>query len=148
MQAPETIVPHTLEDLPCIKLDKKKGLDNLFYNIKIYNDKENNTIFIQSEIENFDEIMYSKKYKGNELFKIECFKIFHASNEIFNKFFKDFKDKKLNIFKNDNKINLSWKFKLFEKPQKVEFILEGNFNEKKLLFKLSDKIVKLDKELN
>ena len=44
------------------------------------------------------------------------------------------------IFKNENKINLTFKFKANDKSKTVDFILDGDLNDKKIILKLVDKI--------
>ena len=141
----------TLDNLSNIKIDNYKGIDDLVYNIKII--KEKDSILFQSIIINdFTEIIYSKEYTMKEIKKIDGLKEFKSSEEIFKKFFKKYKKKEIIIYKKDYKINLCFKFKLFnnnDELKEANFILEPEtLNQNKLIFKLCDKIEELNIKIN
>ena len=67
--------PASFEELPCLEFLNQKGLDNLFYNIKIFNIKNKNSIIFKSVIiDDFAEINYSKEYTIKELYDFDYFK--------------------------------------------------------------------------
>jgi len=135
-------------DLSCLEFNNQKGSDNLFYDIKIINSKEKNSIIFQSLIkDDFAGINYSKEYTLKELYNFDYFKQFPSSEHIFKEFFIEFKNKELTILKKDNKIIVSFKFKANDKFKKIEFILDGDLNDIKdinNIRKLVDKITNIN----
>ena len=89
-----------LAKLQYIEINNHKGIDNLFYNIKIFNSKQNNSIIFQSKIiDDLFEIVYSKEYNIKEINHMEGLKEFSTSEQLFTIFLNNFKDKDLIIFK-------------------------------------------------
>ena len=140
---------YDMKNLPFIELKPNKGINNL--NIKIYQTNES-IIFKIKNIYDFTEIIYSKEYKIKELNGIDGLHYFSSSKQIFNDFFKNFKEKEVIVLKKDYKIYLIFEFKLYGKIKKVEFILEPeNININNIIL-LYDKIEEINniklKELN
>ena len=76
-----------------------KGIDNILYNIKIYNAKDS-IIFHLKKLSAFYEIIYKQNYTLEELNKINIyFKSFYSIEDIYNDFFKNYEENKIIIFK-------------------------------------------------
>ena len=123
-----------------------KGINNNLYNIKIYNAKDS-IIFHLKKQNDLYEIISKNNYTLEELNKINIFfKSFYSIDEIYNDFFKNYEENKIIIFENEDKINLKFKYIHGRKEKEIEFILDSyDLNIRKVLFKLCDKIIEIDK---
>ena len=138
--------------LPSIEIKEHKGEDNKLYKIKIFQG-EKLIIFQIKKINDFSELIYEGEYTLEELYnKNNFFRFYTSIKDIFKEFFKEFKDKEIIISKNDDKINLKFKFKIAGKTQKIEFVINKyKLNNNKIIIKLCNKITeteKLNLELN
>ena len=123
-----------------------KGIDNNLYNIKIYNTKDS-IIFHLKKLNDFYEIIYKQNYTLEELNNINIyFKSFYSIEDIYNDFFKNYEENKIIIFENEDKIHLKFKYIHGTKEKEIEFIFDSyDLNIRKVLFKLYDKIIEIDK---
>ena len=138
--------------LPFIEIKKHKGEDNILYNIKIFQG-ENSILFQIKIINDFSELIYEGEYTLEELYNNNnFFRCYTSIKDIFKEFFKEFKDKEIIISKNDDKINLKFKFKNIGKIQIIEFVINNKIlNHTKIILKLCNKIIEIEKlnnELN
>ena len=141
-----------INTLPSIEIKRHKGEDNILYNIKIFQG-EKSIIFQIQRIFDFSELIYEGEYTLEELYnKNNFFRCYSSIKDIFKEFFIEFKEKAIIISKNDDKINLKFKFKNLGKIQIIEFVINNKIlNHTKIILKLCNKIVELEKlnlELN
>ena len=123
-----------------------KGIDNQFYNIKIFL-KEKFLIFNVTIVGDFTEIIYSKKFTLEDLYNINrFFRQYLSIEELFKLLFKDLKDKEISICKNDNNIKFSFLVLSRNKKEEVTFLLNAeNIDLEKVVIKLCDKIKEITK---
>jgi len=137
-----------MPSLPSIEIKEHKGEENKLYNIKIFQ-WEKSIIFQIKKINDFSELIYEGEYTLKELYnKNNSFKCYSSIKEIFKEFFKEFKDKEINLSENDDIINIKFKFKNLGKIQIIEFVIKNyKLNNTKILLKLCNKIILLYKIL-
>ena len=135
-----------INSLPFIEIKKHKGEDNILYNIKIFQG-EKSIIFQIKKINDFSELIYEEEYALKEFYnKNNFFRCYTTIKDIFEEFFKEFKDKEIIISKNDDKMELKFKFKSIGKMQIIEFVLSKlKLSNTKIILKLCNKIIEIEK---
>ena len=135
-----------IDSLPFIEIKEHKGEDNILYNIKIFQG-EKSIIFQIKKINDFSELIYEEEYTLKELYnKNNFFKCYTSIKDIFKGFFKEFKDKEIIISKNDDKMDLKFKFKSIGKIQIIEFVINKlKLSNTKIILKLCNKIIEIEK---
>ena len=135
-----------INTLPSIEIKEHKGEDNKLYNIKIFQG-EKSIIFQIKKINDFSELIYEEEYTLKELYnKNNFFRCYTTIKDAFEEFFKEFKDKEIIISKNDDKMNLKFKFKSIGKIQIIEFVINKlKFSNTKIILKLCNKIIEIEK---
>jgi len=135
-----------INTLPFIEIKEHKGEDNKLYNIKIFQG-EKSIIFQIKKVNDFSELKYEEEYTLKELYnKNNFFRCYSSIKDIFEEFFKGFKDKEIIISKKDDKMNLKFKFKNIGKIQIIEFVINNyKLNNTKIIIKLCNKMIEIEK---
>jgi len=135
-----------INTLPFIEIKEHKGEDNILYNIKIFQGAKS-IIFQIKKVNDFSELKYEEEYTLKELYnKNNFFRCYSSIKDIFEEFFKGFKDKEIIICKKDDKINLKFKFKNIGKIQIIEFVINNyKLNNTKIIIKLCNKMIEIEK---
>ena len=135
-----------INTLPFIEIKEHKGEDNILYNIKIFQG-EKSIIFQIKKVIDFSELKYEEEYTLKELYnKNNFFRCYSSIKDIFEEFFKGFKDKEIIISKKDDKMNLKFKFKNIGKIQIIEFVINNyKLNNTKIIIKLCNKMIEIEK---
>ena len=135
-----------INTLPFIEIKEHKGEDNILYNIKIFKGAKS-IIFQIKKVNDFSELKYEEEYTLKELYnKNNFFRCYSSIKDVFEEFFKGFKDKEIIISKKDDKINLKFKFKNIGKIQIIEFVINNyKLNNTKIIIKLCNKMIEIEK---
>ena len=124
-----------------------KGDDNQFYNLKMFL-REKSIIFNIIIVNDFTEIIYLNNFTLEELYNLNrFFRQYLSIEELFKLFFKNIKEKDINIIKNGNKIKFNFFVLSRNKKEKVTFILnEEKIDLEKIVYKLCEKIKNIEKK--
>ena len=135
-----------INSLSFVEIKEQKGIDNIIYNIKIFQG-EKTIIFQIKKLNDFSEIIYKGEYTLEELYNINnIFRSYSSIKDAFRELFKEIKNREIIIFSNDNKINLEFKFEIIGKMHEIKFVINNyKLDNNKIILKLCNKIIELEK---
>ena len=102
-----------------------KGIDNQYYNLKIYyQDKLNSILFKVKIVGDFTEIIYTNTLTLENFYNLNrFFRQYISIEEIYNLFFKNLNNKDLSLLKNKNIIHLNFFVLSLNKKEKINIDL-------------------------
>ena len=125
-----------------------KGIDNQYYNLKIYyQDKLNSILFKVKIVGDFTEIIYTNTLTLEKFYNLNrFFRQYISIEEICNLFFKNLNNKDLSLLKNKNIIHLNFFVLSLNKKEKINIdLIEEKISGDKMINKICKKIKEMER---
>ena len=125
-----------------------KGIDNQYYNLKIYyQGKLNSILFKVKIVGDFTEIIYTNTLTLEKFYNLNrFFRQYISIEEICNLFFKNLNNKDLSLLKNKNIIHLNFFVLSLNKKEKINIdLIEEKISGDKMINKICKKIKEMER---
>ena len=125
-----------------------KGIDNQYYNLKIYyQDKLNSILFKVIIVGDFTEIIYTNTLTLENFYNLNrFFRQYISIEEIYNLFFKNSNNKDLSLLKIKNIIHLNFFVLSLNKKEKINIdLIEEKISGDKMINKICKKIKEMER---